>query len=87
MSDFSARVLPILMQHVQYAHCLELVKMVKMPSNDQVNSVIPQMRFHMHGNTIFLVQKHASRPIHGKLAIGCEPHGRMTIHCKCKNRI
>ena len=41
-----------------HAHDLELVKTVKMPSDDQVNSVIPQMHFHVLGNILYLSQKH-----------------------------
>ena len=47
-----------------HGHDLELVKTVKMPSNDQVNSVILKMRFGMDGNTCFLLRKRASRNVY-----------------------
>ena len=40
-----------------HGHNLELVKTIKMPSNDQVNSIIPQTCFRMHGNPFFLLRK------------------------------
>ena len=46
-------------RHNAHAHDLELVKTMKMPSDDQANSVIPQTRFCVHGNTLFLLRKRA----------------------------
>ena len=45
-----------------HAHDLEfeLVKTVEMLRDDKPNSVIPQTRFRVHGNTFFLSRKHAS---------------------------
>ena len=43
-----------------HAHNLEVVKMVKMPSDDQAYSVILQTCFHLNGNTFFLSWKRAS---------------------------
>ena len=37
---------------------------MKMPSDDQANSVIPQTRFRVHGNTLFLSRKRASGNAH-----------------------
>ena len=44
MSDFSAHMLSMY-GHNAHVHDLELVETMKMPSNDQANSVIPQTRF------------------------------------------
>ena len=43
-----------------HAHDLDLVKTVKMPSDDQENSVILQTHFRVHGNIFFLSWKRAS---------------------------
>ena len=48
-----------------HAHNLELVKSVKMPSDDQANSRTPQTHFHVHGNTFFFSRK----CVHGKPAL------------------
>ena len=41
-----------------HAYDLELVKTMKISSDNQVNSVILQTRFHMPGKGFFLSQKH-----------------------------
>ena len=44
-----------------HVHDLELVKAMKMASDDQVISAILQPRFRVHGNTLFVSLKCASR--------------------------
>ena len=48
-----------------HAYSLELVKTMKMPSDDQASSVIPQMHFHVHGNTFFLLRKRVLKRANG----------------------
>ena len=57
-----------------HVHDLEVVKIVKMPRDDRVNSTIPLTCFCMHGSTFFLLQKstlktHQRKHTHGKLAL------------------
>ena len=51
MSDFPHACCPY--QYNTHVYNLELVKTVKLPSDDQANSLIPQTRFRVHGNTFF----------------------------------
>ena len=55
---------------------------MKMPSDDQANSVIPQTRFRVHGNTLFLSRKHAygNGALHQALShVVSTLHGRSSV--------
>ena len=69
MSDFSTSVLPLPMRHP--CARLELLKTMKMPSDDQVNAVILQMHFcmeWMERDFYFHAETRWWKHIHGKLA-------------------
>ena len=56
-----------------HARDLELVKTMKMPSDDQVNSVISQTCFCVHGNTFVLSQKRTLKCSSGNVCMESWP--------------
>ena len=63
-----------------HAHDLELVKTVKMPSDDQANFAILQMPFRVHGNTFCLLRKRVLKCTSGNTYVESWPKAYQQVH-------